>query len=233
MEVKIYNYTKDREKFSNLLVLLKNYEDDDSLFYNYYELIKTRKTINIQRVNNLGNIILPTMGSIFLVSITIGAFIYLISDFDSERLGAFIISLLLTLGWISIPYGEVQGSHELHYFNTVEKVYISKENEEIPCDEIYGFFIEYTLVQNSSEGPASTDCYKLNMILKDGTIMHLIAELFEKDDLLEDAKIIAQYTQKPLYHFDTDTNVYLLSLASQAKVTTPFSQEGNKKVIKP
>jgi len=227
VELKIYNYRKDKENFSDLFVLLKDYEDD-SMFYNYYELNKTSKTINIQRVNNLGNIILPTMGSIVLILITLGAFIYLISGYDSERLGAFIISLLLTLGWISLPSSEVFGSHELHYFNTVEKVYISKENEEISFDDIYGFFIEYTLVQNSIEGPASTDCYKLNMILNSGKIIHIIAELYEKGDLLEDAKIVASCIEKPLYHFDTDTNVYLLSLASQVKIMNPSSQQHKK-----
>jgi len=225
----IYHYRKDKEKFSDLLTLLKKYKGSPYRKYLDYELIKTARMINIKCVNHVGNIIIPGILSVILSFATLITFILLIIDYNSDILIVFCGLLFLTMGMISVPYNEIADKPELHYFNTVESIYISEEDKEVSFDKIYAFFIEYTLVYDyNDEGPSNNDCYKLNMILKDGTVIHIISELFEKDDLFEDSKIIAQYTQKPLYNFDTDINVYLLSLASKVKVMTPFSQQHKK-----
>ncbi len=200
--IEYYDYVKDNKKFTELLVLLKDYKEDSETFNDYYELIKTSNIIRIKRVKKLFNIIIPIIVSLFLLFITMMILIALIQNYDTITLSGFLMSLVLTIGWSSVPYSEIMKSDELHYFNAIEYVYSFEDDDScILFDDIYGFFLTYILVQYSADGAEDTACYKLNMVLRDGTVRHIIAELFNRDDLLEDAKTIALYTQKPLYDF--------------------------------
>ncbi len=122
MQAKIYDYIKDNEKFSELLVLLKDYKNDEERFYaynDYYELIVAPNTITIKRVKKLfGEIILPAIIGFSLLLFIFPLFIGLTQIYDADGLGILLAALLFAILFLNITYSSLTGSKELHYFIT-------------------------------------------------------------------------------------------------------------------
>ena len=93
-------------------------------------------------------------------------------------------------------------------------------DNDIPFDNIYGFTInkQYKYIQNYRLRQ-----FILSIVLKNGEVIRLYSRLVNNDkDITHEAKIIASYTKKPIFHFGFDSKEENISKKQKISFLYPY-----------
>ena len=205
-EVEIYVYPRERKYFAELLNIL------DKEYYSLgtweeYLLDPSVKTndknqILIKRFN-LFNILLPSAVAFGLWWVFLRVASGLFGDMtnSSEKIIIFFIFIFASIfTWIA--FKNVTAQKKVGLFNGFTKLYTSFDDEKnIYFKDIYAYTITYKSVLDDDKD-FRTELYELDMVLKSGKVVNLYARKGNNDtQILEEAKIIATYSEKPIFHF--------------------------------
>jgi len=105
--------------------------------------------------------------------------------------------LFLWISWNSMRARKIV----IQFDKTLNTCKVLDTNKDISFDDIYGYTVTYKRVWDDDR-EFQTSLYELDMVIKGGEVINLYAKKDNNDKIiLEEAKIIASYTNKPIYHF--------------------------------
>ena len=203
----LYHYKKEREYFSELKSMIKSQEDDENYISDYI-LYTNQENQIVVKYQRLWNTLVPlAVGGLLLWALSKLIPAFFIDDISiTTEDGSFFyiftfILFVLAILFITIVKKNIFSSNILATFDYKrKKIYLNSSDETIPFDKIYGYSIEYKRLHISYD-VGYVYFYTLDIIFTDGTVQALLSNQNDKEELLEQAKIISQYTNRPIYDF--------------------------------
>jgi len=213
-ESKIYRYEKEPETFDQLLKLVNKKPYSIESLYDYFidPVISTDKDnrITIERYK-LFDVLLPGLVGLGLLWAFSKVF-FGVSDKDISQITRFEFGIMIAFGFFSllslyIAFTNLKARKTVEIFDINSRTYISYlENKTVLFSDIYGYTITHRYVRESAtssdgRGIRKIELFKLNIVLNSGETFNLYARNADYKKLLTEAKIIAAYTNKPIYDF--------------------------------
>jgi len=202
---KRYSYKHERKYFSKLLEIVDREYYSLGVLEDYFvdPVVSTKKDnkIVIERFKPLYMLLSGIPGIGFLwASFSIIQHVDNTAALISDTIMIYAFGLIGIL-FLYITIRNFMSSKKVGLFDMYYKSYVLYlEDKTVPFSDIYGYTITYKKVWDF-EREYRIELYELDMVLNSGEIVNLYARKLNYEKLLEEAKIIASYTDKPIYDF--------------------------------
>lgn len=200
----LYPYTKARDKFSELFKVI----DKKSVgfrgqndFVSFGMKIKNNQLMIADGYKWVSSFLILFIGAIF----SIAGFL-----FYTENPSA-IIFIFLGIGLVAYALKKMMSTDVRGIFDDKTQIYTDVMNErKIPFKNILGYIITYEEYRDTAHS-RYVGVFTLDMVLHNGKIIPLFnveninlnTSLDDDTEILDDAKMLSSYTQKPIFHFGT------------------------------
>ena len=203
---KIYSYSHERKYFSKLLEIVDREYYSLGKLKDYFvdPIVSTNKDnkIVIEKFK-LFDMLLPGILGLTFSWASFRAIQYKdnIATLTPEAIIIYTFGLIGIL-FLYIAIQNFVARKKVGLFDVYSQSYmLYLEGKTVSFSNIYGYTITYKYVWDSDR-EYRTELYELDMVLNTGEIVNLYARKANYEKLLTEAKIIASYTDKPIYDFD-------------------------------